>query len=53
MTAVPASITGGRALVDRAMRASADRLDPWTRRVVAYHLGWTDENKSDRSHVVL
>ncbi|NYD49685.1 geranylgeranyl diphosphate synthase type I [Actinomadura luteofluorescens] len=44
MTAVPASITGGRALVDRAMRASADRLDPWTRRVVAYHLGWTDEN---------
>ncbi|MGI5207083.1 polyprenyl synthetase family protein [Spirillospora sp. CA-108201] len=41
---VPTSITGGRALVDRAMRASAERLDPWTRRVVAYHLGWTDEN---------
>ncbi|NDU72354.1 polyprenyl synthetase family protein [Actinomadura sp. DSM 109109] len=44
MTAVPASITDGRALVDRAMRACAERLDPWTRRVVAYHLGWTDEN---------
>ncbi|MFI0404792.1 polyprenyl synthetase family protein [Actinomadura sp. 3N508] len=43
MTAVPASITDGRALVDRAMRASAERLDPMTRRVVAYHLGWTDE----------
>ena len=44
MTTVPASITDGRALVDQAMRASAERLDPWTRRVVAYHLGWTDEN---------
>ncbi|RFS86567.1 polyprenyl synthetase family protein [Actinomadura spongiicola] len=44
MTAVPASITDGRALVDAAMRASAERLDPWTRRVVAYHLGWTDEH---------
>ncbi|MFI0367475.1 polyprenyl synthetase family protein [Actinomadura sp. 1N219] len=43
MTAVPASMTDGRALVDRAMRASAERLDPMTRRVVAYHLGWTDE----------
>ncbi|GAA4236443.1 polyprenyl synthetase family protein [Actinomadura meridiana] len=43
MTAVPTSITDGRELVDRAMRASAERLDPWTRRVVAYHLGWTDE----------
>ncbi|WUI00842.1 polyprenyl synthetase family protein [Spirillospora sp. NBC_00431] len=43
MTAVPASITDGRALVDQAMRAAAERLDPWTRRVVAYHLGWTDE----------
>ncbi|XRQ05134.1 polyprenyl synthetase family protein [Actinomadura welshii] len=42
MTAVPATITDGRALVDRAMRAAADRLDPLTRRVVAYHLGWTD-----------
>ncbi|WP_329086120.1 polyprenyl synthetase family protein [Actinomadura citrea] len=44
MTAVPTSVTGGRALVDQAMRACAERLDPWTRRVVAYHLGWTDEN---------
>ena len=43
MTAVPASINDGRALVDEAMRASAERLDPWTRKVVAYHLGWTDE----------
>ena len=43
MTAVPAPITDGRALVDQAMRVCADRLDPWTRRVVAYHLGWTDE----------
>ncbi|TMQ98453.1 polyprenyl synthetase family protein [Actinomadura soli] len=43
MTAVPASMTDGRALVDRAMRASAERLDPMTRRVVSYHLGWTDE----------
>ncbi|MFG1850201.1 polyprenyl synthetase family protein [Actinomadura geliboluensis] len=44
MTTVPTSITDGRALVDDAMRAAAERLDPWTRRVVAYHLGWTDEH---------
>ncbi|NKZ08797.1 polyprenyl synthetase family protein [Actinomadura latina] len=44
MTTIPTSITDGRALVDQAMRAAAERLDPWTRRVVAYHLGWTDEN---------
>lgn len=44
MTTIPHSITDGRALVDEAMRTFADRLDPWTRRVVAYHLGWTDEN---------
>ncbi|MFC4048822.1 polyprenyl synthetase family protein [Actinomadura syzygii] len=44
MTAVPASITDGRALVDQAMRAAAERLDPSIRKVVAYHLGWTDEH---------
>ncbi|GAA1778473.1 polyprenyl synthetase family protein [Actinomadura chokoriensis] len=44
MTTIPHSITDGRALVDEAMRTFAGRLDPWTRRVVAYHLGWTDEN---------
>ncbi|MEU8345665.1 geranylgeranyl diphosphate synthase, type I [Actinomadura meyerae] len=44
MTTVPTSITDGRALVDDAMKAAAERLDPWTRRVVAYHLGWTDED---------
>lgn len=44
MTTIPHSMTDGRALVDEAMRTSADRLDPWTRRVVAYHLGWTDEH---------
>ncbi|GAA0253829.1 polyprenyl synthetase family protein [Actinomadura nitritigenes] len=42
MTAVPGSITDGRALVDEAMRACVDRLDPANRRVIAYHLGWTD-----------
>ncbi len=44
MTTVPTSITDGRALVDDAMRAAAERLDPWTRRVVASHLGRTDEH---------
>jgi geranylgeranyl diphosphate synthase type I len=44
MTTIPHSITDGRALADQAMRAAAVRLDPWTRRVVAYHLGWTDEH---------
>ncbi|MFA1539954.1 polyprenyl synthetase family protein [Actinomadura monticuli] len=44
MTTIPTSITDGRALADQAMRAAAERLDPWTRRVVAYHLGWTDED---------
>src|SRR5690606_41746302 len=42
MTAAPAPITAGHPLVARAMRDAAARLDPLTRRVVAYHLGWTD-----------
>ncbi|WP_395107975.1 polyprenyl synthetase family protein [Actinomadura sp. SCN-SB] len=42
MTSVPVAISEGRALVDEAMRAAVDRLDPLTRRVGAYHLGWID-----------
>src|SRR5690606_41630927 len=44
MTAAPAPITAGHPLVARAMRDAAARLDPLTRRVVAYHLGWTDQD---------
>ena len=40
MTAVPAPITDGRALVDRAMRDAADRLDPPIRRVVPCIARW-------------
>jgi geranylgeranyl diphosphate synthase type I len=42
MTTIPVAISEGRALVDEAMRAAVERLDPWTRRVSAYHLGWID-----------
>ncbi len=42
MTTVPPSIADGQRLVDSAMRAAVGRVDPGTRRVVSYHLGWTD-----------
>ncbi|MFC7729712.1 polyprenyl synthetase family protein [Actinomadura keratinilytica] len=42
MTGVPLATAAGRALVDEAMRAALERLDPLTRRVIAYHLGWVD-----------
>ncbi|MBX6768027.1 MAG: polyprenyl synthetase family protein, partial [Actinomadura rubrobrunea] len=42
MTGAPLATAEGRALVEKAMRAAVERLDPWTRRVAAYHLGWAD-----------
>jgi geranylgeranyl diphosphate synthase type I len=46
MTAVPQAVTGGRELVDGAMRAAVERLDPRMRRVAAYHFGWIDADGS-------
>ncbi|MEO3812274.1 polyprenyl synthetase family protein [Sphaerisporangium sp. B11E5] len=43
MTAlVPPALPAARELVGPALRAAVDLLDPVTRRVAAYHLGWTD-----------
>jgi geranylgeranyl diphosphate synthase type I len=36
------SLGRGRELLDPALRAAVDRLDEHTRRVAAYHLGWSD-----------
>jgi geranylgeranyl diphosphate synthase type I len=46
MTTVPQAVTGGRELVDGAMRAALERLDPRTRRVAAYHFGWINADGS-------
>ncbi|TNC23020.1 polyprenyl synthetase family protein [Amycolatopsis alkalitolerans] len=42
MTAVLDSLQQGRKAIMPAMRAALDRLDPASRRVAYYHLGWTD-----------
>ncbi|WP_199432329.1 polyprenyl synthetase family protein [Qaidamihabitans albus] len=45
MTAtLPAEVTATRTLVQPALHAAVDELDPAMRRVVGYHLGWVDEN---------
>ena len=40
----PASLAWARDLVQPALRAAVDRLDPQLRPVVGYHLGWLDEH---------
>ncbi|KAA9160384.1 polyprenyl synthetase family protein [Amycolatopsis acidicola] len=42
MTAVLDSLAQGRQAIMPAMRAALDRLDPATRSISHYHLGWTD-----------
>ncbi|MBK1782791.1 polyprenyl synthetase family protein [Prauserella cavernicola] len=49
MTAtLPAEVTATQVLVQPALREAVDRLRPPMRRLVTYHLGWTDE----RGHAV-
>ncbi|NKQ53754.1 polyprenyl synthetase family protein [Amycolatopsis sp. K13G38] len=42
MTAVLDSLQQGRQTIMPAMRAALDRLDPASRSIAYYHLGWTD-----------
>ncbi|MDH2414480.1 polyprenyl synthetase family protein [Nocardioides sp. CER19] len=42
MTVTVESLGRYRELFEPGLRAAVDRLDPLTRRVVAYHLGWCD-----------
>jgi geranylgeranyl diphosphate synthase type I len=42
MTAVLDSLQQGRQAIMPAMRAALDRLDPTSRSIAYYHLGWTD-----------
>jgi geranylgeranyl diphosphate synthase type I len=42
MTAVLDSLQQGRQTVQPALRAAIDRLDPTSRSIAYYHLGWTD-----------
>lgn len=42
MTAVLDSLQQGRQTVQPALRAAIDRLDPASRSIAYYHLGWTD-----------
>ena len=39
-------VTAGRELVEAAMRAAVERLDPRMRRVAAYHFGWVEADGS-------
>lgn len=38
---LPSTLAHARDLVDPALRAAVDRLDPTSRRLARYHLGWT------------
>ncbi|NUR62579.1 MAG: polyprenyl synthetase family protein, partial [Catenulispora sp.] len=46
MTVVPHAVTADREMVEAAMRAAIERLDPRTRRVAAYHFGWVEADGS-------
>ena len=46
MTVVPHAVTAGREMVEEAMRAAVERLDPRMRRVAAYHFGWVEADGS-------
>lgn len=41
--ALPDALTRVRAFVDPALRQAVETLDPHSRRLASYHLGWTDE----------
>jgi len=41
---MPSTLDTTRAFVEPALRAAVGRLDPWSYRVTAYHLGWCDED---------
>lgn len=51
MTAVltPSALHRCRELVQPALRSAVDSLDPTTRAVTAYHLGWTEADGSPRT----
>ncbi|MGY1708754.1 polyprenyl synthetase family protein [Geodermatophilus sp. SYSU D00758] len=51
MTAVlaPPALDRCRRLVEPALRAAVDRLDPTTRAAAAYHLGWTEADGTPRT----
>lgn len=40
--ALPNVLQNSRSIVEPALRAAVDRLDPVTRDIAAYHLGWLD-----------
>jgi geranylgeranyl diphosphate synthase type I len=44
VTSVPGVLERARELVQPAMRAAVDRLDPELQPLAAYHLGWRDEH---------
>lgn len=44
MTITAETLDRGRQLVGPALRLAVERLDPFTRQVVSYHLGWCDES---------
>ena len=44
MTITAETLDRSRGLVAPALRLAVARLDPFTRLVVSYHLGWTDEH---------
>jgi geranylgeranyl diphosphate synthase type I len=46
MTVVPHAVTADREMVEAAMRAAVERLDPRMRRVAAYHFGWVEADGS-------
>lgn len=41
--ALPSTVERSRGLVEPALRDAVARLDPWSRHVTTYHLGWCDE----------
>ncbi|RZT16884.1 geranylgeranyl diphosphate synthase type I [Kribbella sp. VKM Ac-2569] len=44
MTITAQTLDRSRGLVAPALRLAVERLDPFTRLVVSYHLGWSDEH---------
>jgi len=43
-TIMPSTLDTTRAFFEPALREAVARLDPWSHRVAAYHLGWCDES---------
>ena len=44
MTSIVQTLDGARELITPLLRKMVHRLDPSTRLVVSYHLGWCDEH---------